>query len=121
MKKYIFTESQIKKIINNQLNEGPGDFAFDQKVAIDKGSSDFLNQKGIKGVDLTDRIKKYQKLIGCDQTGHMMDCIDIMYTKYPKEFYYWKQKISNNKPILDWLGEKLKRGFGIKSDPKAIY
>jgi hypothetical protein len=44
-----------------------------------------------------------------------------MYAKYPKEFNLWKEKISSNKPILDWLGEKLKRGFGIKSDPKAIY
>ena len=121
MTKYIFTESQVKKIIDNQLNEQPGTFAFDQKAARDSGSLDFLNQTGIKGVDLTDRIKTYQKMIGCDQTGHMMDCIDIMYTKYPKEFNLWKEKISSNKPIFDWLAEKIRRGFGIKSDPKAIY
>jgi ABC-type proline/glycine betaine transport system substrate-binding protein len=117
MKKYIFTESQVKKIINNQLNETPDD----QKIAIDQGSLEFLNIKGIKGIDLTQRITAYQKMIGCEPTGHMMDCIEIMYTKYPKDFNLWKEKISSNKPILDWLIEKIKRGFGIKSDPKAIY
>lgn len=122
MKKYIFTESQLKKIIDNQLQEQAGTFNFDQKLAIDNGSIDFLKMKGIGGVDLTDKIKKYQKMIGCEETGHMMDCIDVMYTKHRKDFDLWKNLIYKNKPIIDkvgsWLSKKL---FGFKDDPKSIY
>ena len=67
MKKYIFTESQIKKIIDNQIVENKdlqeSDFTKDQMKAINDGTKAFLDAKKIIGVDLTDRIMKYQKSI----------------------------------------------------------
>ena len=118
MKKYIFTESQLKNIIDNQVNEQAGTFAFDERHAINNGSIEFLNVKGIQGKDLTDRIIKYQKLIRCEPTGHMSDCVDKM---PPKDFQLWKSYIQKNKPLLDKVGDWFKRGIGIKGDPKAIY
>ena len=87
MKKYIFTESQIKKIIDNQIQEQSGTFAFDQIQAINAGSEEFLNMKKIQGKDLTDKIKKYQMSIGCEVTGHMLDSIECMKQKNKK---IWK-------------------------------
>ena len=122
MKKYIFTENQIKTIINNQIQEQAGTFQFDQVQAINSGSEEFLKQKGIQGVDLTDKIKKYQKMIGCEQTGHMMDCVDVMRTKFRKDFIVWKNLIHKNKPLMDkiggWISKKL---FGVEVDPNEIY
>ena len=55
MKKYIFTESQIKKIIDNQINEQ----TTEERILINAGSEEFLNMKKIQGKDLTEKIKKY--------------------------------------------------------------
>lgn len=121
MRKYIFTESQIKNVIDSMITEQPGTFDFDEKVAINTGSKEFLDKKGIKGTDLTDRIKKYQTLIGCEDTGHMMDCLDTMYNKHRKDFEQWKLLIQKNKPLFDKIGDWFKRGFGVKQDPKSIY
>lgn len=121
MKKYIFTETQIKKIIDNQLNEQPGTYEFDRRTAINRGSEDFLNSKKITGVDLTEKIKKYQKSIGCPQTGHMMDCLETMFEKHNKDFQLWKNYIHKNKPLMDKIGDWLYSTFGIKGNPKAIY
>ena len=118
MKKYIFTESQIKKIINNQIKEQAGTIGFDEKEAINSGSVDFLRAKGIQGKDLTQKIMIYQKSIKCEPTGHMMDCIDKM---PPKDFDLWKSYIQKNKPIYDKIGDWLKKGFGVKKDPKQLY
>lgn len=127
MKKYIFTETQMKKIVNHLINEQKGTFSADEKEAIDSGSREFLQSKKIVGVDLTDKIKKYQKMIGCEITGHMMDCIDKMYehSKNPKSPYKddlesWKKSIQSNKPILDVIGGWFSSLFGEK-DPKQIY
>jgi len=121
MKKYIFTESQVKKIIDNQLNEQP----IEDRITIDQGSIEFLDKKGIKGAKLSDRIMTYQKMIGCEQTGHMMDCKDIMYSKYRNDFNLWKNCISNNKSIIAKMGDGvydfLQRLFGNKPNPKEIY
>ena len=65
MKKYIFTESQVKKIIDNQINEQVGTFSGDEKTAIDAGTKSFLDAKKIQGLNLSDRIMKYQGSIGC--------------------------------------------------------
>lgn len=104
MKKYVFTESQIKKIVNHMINEQPGTMDFDQKVAINTATKQFLDKKGIKGKDLTERIKIYQKSIGCEETGHMLDCKNKI-PKQDKEM--WQKLIDSNKPfydkIADWL------------------
>jgi hypothetical protein len=117
MKKYIFTESQVKKIIDNQINEQSNE----ERLVINAGSEEFLKLKGIKGVNLTDKIKKYQKSIGCEETGHMMDCIDIMFNNYRKDFDMWKSSIYKNKPIFDKIGDWLLKKFGVKDNPKSIY
>lgn len=125
MKKYIFTENQIKKIIDNQINEQSGTFYGDEIAAINSGSEEFLKLKGINGIDLTDKIKKYQKMIGCEQTGHMLDCVDLMKTKYRKDFIMWKNSIQKNKPFLDKAGDAVKNTlmkiFGIQPNPDEIY
>jgi hypothetical protein len=120
MKKYIFTESQIKKIIDNQISEQT-----EERIAINAGSEEFLKIKKIQGKDLTDRIKKYQMSIGCPTTGHMMDCIDIMFEKHRKDFDLWKSLIQKNTSIIDkaanWLSKKFSSLMGDKPDPKSIY
>jgi hypothetical protein len=102
MKKYIFTESQIKKIIDNQITENKDlqeqTMVNDETAAINAGTKAFLDIKKIQGVDLTDRIKKYQKSIGCEPTGHMMDCKD----KLPqKDKEMWQNYIYKNQSIFD--------------------
>ena len=123
MKKYIFTENQIKKIINNQIQEQT--FVADERAAINSASEEFLNLKGIKGVKLSDKIKKYQKMIGCEETGHMMDCIDIMYSKYNNDFKKWKELIYENQGFLSRigidLGKFINKLLGNKEDEKSIY
>lgn len=114
MKKYIFTESQIRRIIDTQINE---QLDIDTKVAINTASDEFLTKKGIKGKDLTEKILKYQRMIGCSETGHMMDCIDTMYEKNRKDFIEWKNLIQKNKPLIDKFGDL----FFKNKDPKAIY
>jgi hypothetical protein len=117
MKKYIFTENQIKKIIDTQINESTklqeGDMDMDQKAAINAGTKSFLDAKKIMGVDLTDRIKKYQKSIGCEPTGHMMDCQGKLPQNDKK---LWQSLINKNKPVydkaLDWFNRMLGIGPG---------
>lgn len=121
MKKYIFTESQVKKIIDNTLMEQPGTYEFDRRTAINRGSKDFLDSKKITGADLTQKIKKYQKSIGCSETGHMMDCLNVMFEKHRKDFDLWKSMIQKNKPLMDKIGDWLYSTFGIKGNPKSIY
>jgi hypothetical protein len=96
MKKYIFTESQVKKIIDNQIQEQT--FIDDEKAAINAGTKALMDMKKIQGIDLTERIKKYQKSIGCDQTGHMMDCKDKM-PQSDKDM--WQKYIYKNQSIFD--------------------
>jgi len=96
MKKYIFTESQVKKIIDNQIQEQT--FVDDEKAAINAGTKALMDMKKIQGMDLTDRIKKYQKSIGCDQTGHIMDCKDKM-PQSDKDM--WQKYIYKNQSIFD--------------------
>lgn len=117
MKKYIFTENQIKKIIDSQINESTnlreGDMDMDQKAAINAGTKSFLDAKKIMGVDLTDRIIKYQKSIGCEPTGHMMDCQGKLPQNDKK---LWQSLINKNKPVydkaLDWFNRMLGIGPG---------
>lgn len=96
MKKYIFTESQVKKIIDNQIQEQT--FIDDEKASINAGTKALMDMKKIQGIDLTDRIKKYQKLIGCEPTGHMMDCKDKM-PQSDKDM--WEKYIYKNQSIFD--------------------
>jgi hypothetical protein len=102
MKKYIFTESQVKKIIDNQVIESKNiqeqTILDDEKAAINAGTKALMDMKKIQGVDLTDRIKKYQKLIGCEPTGHMMDCKDKM-PQSDKDM--WQKYIYQNQSIFD--------------------
>jgi hypothetical protein len=102
MKKYIFTESQVKKIIDNQVIESKNiqeqTMLDDEKAAINAGTKALMDMKKIQGVDLTDRIKKYQKLIGCEPTGHMMDCKDKM-PQSDKDM--WQKYIYQNQSIFD--------------------
>jgi hypothetical protein len=125
MKKYIFTESQIKKIIDNQINEQSGTFQADQIAAINDGSEDFLtNYKKIQGKDLTEKIKKYQQLIGCEVTGHMLDSIECIKQKNRKDFIILRDSITKNKPIYDKIGPAIGKLFNIKflkQDPESIY
>ena len=62
MKKYIFTESQIKKIIDNQITENKDlqeqTMVNDETAAINAGTKAFLDIKKVQGVNLTDRINK---------------------------------------------------------------
>ena len=118
MKKYIFTENQIKKIIDSQITENKNlqeqTWLDDQKVAINSGTKEFLDAKKIQGKDLTDRIKKYQLSIpNCEPTGHMMDCKDMM-PQSDKEL--WKSLINKNKPFYDkasdWFSKMLNIGSG---------
>ena len=102
MKKYIFTESQVKKIIDNQVTESKNiqeqTMLDDEKAAINAGTKALMDMKKIQGVDLTERIKKYQKLIGCEPTGHMMDCKDKM-PQSDKDM--WQKYIYQNQSIFD--------------------
>jgi hypothetical protein len=115
--KYIFTESQVKKIIDNQITENNNlqeqDMVNDQKSAINAGTKSFLDAKKIMGVDLTDRITKYQKSIGCEPTGHMMDCQGKLPQNDKK---LWQSLINKNKPLydkaLDWFNRMLGLGPG---------
>ena len=117
MKKYIFTESQIKKIIDSQIT-GTQEIqeqtmVDDQKAAINAGTKAFLDVKKIMGVDLTSRIVKYQKSIGCEPTGHMMDCRG----KLPEnDKNLWQSLINKNKPFYDkasdWFSKMLNIGSG---------
>ena len=101
MKKYIFTESQIKKIIDSQIQEQAGTFEFDQRQAINRGSEEFLtNIKKIQGRDLTEKIKKYQMSIGCEVTGHMLDSIDCIKQKTVKKLLKQLQKWEIKKSFL---------------------
>ena len=102
MKKYIFTESQVKKIIDNQVIESKNiqeqTMLDDERAAINAGTKALMDMKKIQGVDLTERIKKYQKLIGCEPTGHMMDCKD----KIPQsDKDMWEKYIYQNQSIFD--------------------
>lgn len=96
MKRYIFTESQVKKIIDNQIQEQT--FLDDEKAAINAGTKALMDMKKIQGMDLTDRIKKYQKSIGCEPTGHMLDCKDKM-PQSDKDM--WEKYIYKNQSIFD--------------------
>ena len=112
MKKYIFTESQIKTIVNSTINEQT--FLNDEMQAINAGTKAFLDAKKIQGVDLTDRIKKYQLTIpNCKPTGHMLDCKDMLPEQDKK---LWRSLINQNKPIydkaLDWFNTMLGLGPG---------
>jgi hypothetical protein len=115
--KYIFTESQVKKIIDNQITESKDlqeqDIVNDQKSAINAGTKSFLDAKKVMGVDLTDRIMKYQKSIGCEPTGHMMDCQGKLPQNDKK---LWQSLINKNKPLydkaLDWFNRMLGLGPG---------
>lgn len=102
MKKYIFTETQVKKIIDNQILESKNiqeqTMLDDEKAAINAGTKALMDMKKIQGVDLTDRIKKYQKLIGCEPTGHIMDCKDKMPQNDKK---MWEEYIYKNQSIFD--------------------
>ena len=114
MKKYIFTENQIKKIIDSQVNESiniqEGDFSRDQIEAINTGTKAFLDAKKIMGVDLTNRIMKYQKSIGCEPTGHMLDCQG----KLPQDDKkLWQSLINKNKPIYDKALDFFNRMLGL--------
>lgn len=126
MKKYVFTEAQVKRIIDQLITEKQTlneDVTFndEEKIAINSGSEQFLNSKGFKGKDLTEKIMKYQKSIGCEETGHMIDCVDTMYNKHKKDFDLWKTYIRKNKPLIDKIADWLGAGFGVKQDPKSIY
>jgi hypothetical protein len=116
--KYIFTESQVKKIIDNQITENKnlqeGDFSRDQIEAINAGTKAFLDAKRIKGKDLTDRIKQYQLSIpNCQPTGHMLDCQDMLPESDRK---LWQSLINKNKPFydkaFDWFNRMLGLGPG---------
>ncbi len=116
--KYIFTESQVKKIIDNQITENKnlqeGDFSRDQIEAINAGTKAFLDAKRIKGKDLTDRIKQYQLSIpNCQPTGHMLDCQDMLPESDRK---LWQSLINKNKPLydkaFDWFNRMLGLGPG---------
>ena len=118
MKKYIFTESQIKKIIDNQITESKDlqeqTFVDAEKDAINAGIKAFLDAKKIQGKDLTDRIKKYQLSIpNCEPTGHMMDCKDMLPESDRK---LWQSLINKNKPWydrgFDWFNRMLGMGPG---------
>jgi hypothetical protein len=118
MKKYIFTESQIKKIIDNQITENKHlqeqTFHDDQMQAINAGTKAFLDAKKIQGKDLTDRIKQYQLTIpNCEPTGHMMDCQGKLPENDKK---LWLSLVNKNKPMfdkaLDWFNRMLGLGPG---------
>jgi len=118
MKKYIFTESQIKKIIDSQITESKDlqeqTMVDDQKMAINTGTKAFLDAKKIQGKDLTDRIKQYQLTIpNCEPTGHIMDCKDMLPESDKK---LWQSLINKNKPLydkaLDWFNSMLGIGPG---------
>jgi hypothetical protein len=118
MKKYIFTESQIKKIIDSQITETKDlqeqTFMDDQTQAINAGTKAFLDAKKIQGKDLTDRIKQYQLSIpNCRPTGHMLDCEGMLPESDKK---LWKSLINQNKPMfdkaLDWFNRMLGLGTG---------
>jgi len=106
MKKFIFTESQIKKVIDNIIQEQ--DMVADQKTAIDAGTKQFLDIKKIQGPDLTSRIMIYQKMIGQPQTGHILD------SKLPDtDKSIWQSMINKNKPFYDRAMDILHNWIGI--------
>jgi hypothetical protein len=112
MKKYIFTENQIKTIIDSQINEQT--FVDDQTAAINAGTKAFLDAKKIQGKDLTERIKNYQLTIpNCKPTGHMLDCKGMLPEADKK---LWQSLINQNKPFydkaLDWFNSMLGLGPG---------
>jgi len=114
MKKYIFTESQIKKIIDTQINESQqlqeSDFSRDQIEAINTGTKSFLDAKKIMGSDLTNRIMKYQKSIGCEPTGHMLDCKGKLPESDKK---LWQSLVDKNKPFYDKAADWFNRMLGM--------
>jgi hypothetical protein len=118
MKKYIFTESQVKRIIDNQITENKNlqeqTWMDDQMEAINAGTKEFLDAKGIRGKDLTDRIKQYQLSIpNCKPTGHMLDSKGMLPESDRK---LWQSLINKNKPFYDkasdWFSKMLNFGSG---------
>jgi len=116
--KYIFTESQVKKIIDNQIIESKNlqeqTFMDDQNQAINAGTKAFLDDKKIQGKDLTDRIKQYQLSIpNCKPTGHMLDCKGMLPESDRK---LWQSLVNQNKPFYDkasdWFSSMLGLGYG---------
>jgi len=118
MKKYIFTESQIKKIIDSQITGTKQiqeqTWMDDQMEAINSGTKEFLDAKKIQGKDLTDRIKQYQLSIpNCKPTGHMLDCKSMLPESDRK---LWQSLVNKNKPFYDkasdWFNRMLGLGWG---------
>lgn len=96
----------MRKIIDSVITEQ--DFNQDEIAAINAGTKAFLDKKGIQGSDLTTRIKMYQKSIGQDQTGHMLD------SKIPEQDKsIWQKLINANKSIFDKVLDKLHNWLGI--------
>ena len=111
MKKYIFTESQIKKIVDTTINEQT--FLNDEMQAINAGTKAFLDAKKIQGKDLTSRIKQYQLTIpNCKPTGHMLDCAGML-PQQDKQL--WQSLIDKNKPFYDKAADFFAKMFNIGS------
>jgi hypothetical protein len=117
MKKYIFTESQVKKIIDSQINEQ----TTEERILINNGSEEFLSMKKIQGKDLTEKIKKYQMSIGCPTTGHMLDSIDCIKQKNKKDFILLRDSMRRNRSIFDKIPIAFAKLFGYKEDPESIF
>ena len=122
MKKYIFTESQVKKIIDSQISEQKYSVPVtpEDKVRFNDASEKFLDMKKIQGRDLTEKIKRYQQSIGCEVTGHILDSIDCIKQKNQKDFILLRDAIRSNRTIFAkgalWLGQL----FGYKEDPESF-
>ena len=98
----------MKNILDNIIQEQT--MADDQTAAINAATKLFLDKKGIKGLNLTEQIKIYQKSIGCEPTGHMLDCAN----KIPlKDKQMWQSLIDQNKPLGDKIFDWLHRMIGI--------
>jgi peptidoglycan hydrolase-like protein with peptidoglycan-binding domain len=94
MKKIIFTESQIKGLLNRLITEDEETLNFNKAIQcfLKLKFKINLNIDGIMGQQTTPYIQKYQGILGIDQDGIWGDETErIMKLKFPNDFNLFKQ------------------------------
>ena len=114
MKKYIFTESQIKNVINTVVNEQQSQMINEQEVEEKKmmGIQTFLNYKfnklnlkvdGVAGPRTIQAIKAYQQQIGVNPDGLWGLETENTIRRNPSEWKLYKTCVEGKFGLVDKL------------------